>query len=100
VSNEPRLPPRAPGPLPARFWQTTARIAAGGAVVALALHPDAALVSAGLLAAATAIAAHAEACFRARRGQPSDLADVLATGLALATVLMCLLGLAAASRPP
>jgi hypothetical protein len=51
-----------------------------------------------MLAAGAALAAHAEAHFRARHGRPSDLADILAAALAFAAVLMCLLGLAPGHR--
>lgn len=49
--------------------------------------------AAGLLAAGTAIAARAEARFRARRGQPSGLAGLLTVVVALSTILTCILAL-------
>lgn len=99
MSNSPRLPPEAPAGPPARFWQAAARIASRVAVVLLAWHGNAQFAAAGLLAAGTAIAAQAEARRRARHGQSSDLAEVVVPALAVAAILMCLLGLAAGSRP-
>jgi ABC-type phosphate transport system permease subunit len=99
MSNRPFLPPAAPPPLPTRLWRAMAAIAGETAVVLLTLHHNAQFVAAGLLATGTAITALAETGFRARWGRPSDLADVLAAALALATVLMCLLALAASHRP-
>lgn len=98
MSNSPRLPPEAPAGPPARFWQAAARIAARVAVVLLAWHGNAQFVAAGLLAAAAALAAHAEARRRARRGRSSDLAEVVVPALAVAAISMCLLGLAAGSQ--
>jgi ABC-type phosphate transport system permease subunit len=74
-------------------------IAGEAAIVLLTLHHNAQFVAAGLLAAGTAIAALAEARYRACRSKPSDLADGLTWALALATCLMCLLALAAGHRP-
>ena len=51
------------------------------------------LTAAGLLAVGTAIAARAEARFRARRGQPSGLAGLLTVVVALSTILTCILAL-------
>ena len=64
----------------------------------LGLHRNAGFAAAGLLAAGAAIAAQAEAYFRARHGESSNLAGVLAASLALAAILMCLLGLADGHR--
>ena len=89
----------SPAWLPARAWQAAARIAARAAVVTLAAHHHSAFfVAAGVLAAGTAIAAQAEARFRARHGKSSDLTDVLAAALCLAAVLVYLLAFAAGSR--
>jgi hypothetical protein len=68
--------------------------------VTLALHRNADFIAAGVLAAGTAIIAHAEARFRAHHGKPSDLADVLAPALAMAAVLVYVLAFAAGSRVP
>jgi hypothetical protein len=65
----------------------------------LSMHSNAELTAAGLLAAGTAIAAQAEARFRARHSRSSDLADILAIAFALATAFTCLLSLAAGSQP-
>lgn len=81
--------------LPARIWRAAARISAWAAVVMLGLHRNAGFVAAGLLAAGAAVAAQAEAHFRARRGRASDLGGVIAAAMALAAILVCLLGLAA-----
>ena len=99
MSSPPRQPPEAPAGPPARIWQAAARTAARAAVVMLARHGNAQFVAAGLLAAAAAIAAHAEAQLRARRGRSSDLAEVVVPALAVAAILVFLLGLAASSRP-
>jgi hypothetical protein len=99
MSSSPRPQPRAPPRLPPPFWHVTALVAAMAAVVMLSIHGNAALIAAGLLAAGTAIAAQAEARFRARHGRSSDLADLLTVVLALATVLTCILALAAARQP-
>lgn len=99
MSNWSRRPPAAFPPLHRRFWRVAGVIAAEAAIVLLGLHHNAQFVAAGLLAAGTAIAALAEARFRVRRGRPSDLADVLAGALALATILMCLLAVGASHRP-
>ena len=98
MSTPPRLLPETPSGPPARFWRAAARIATRAAIVTLGTHRNAAFVVAGLLAAGTAIAAHAEAHFRARHGRPSDLGGVVAAALALAFILTCLLGLAAGHR--
>jgi len=99
MSSAPRPQPPAPPRLPPAFWHVTALIAAPVSVVMLAIHGNAALVAAGLLAAGTAVAAQAEAPFRARHGRSSDLADLLTLVLALATVLTCILALAAVGHP-
>ena len=88
----------APAGLSTRFWRSAARIAARAAIVTLGLHRNAGFAAAGLLAAGAAIAAQAEAYSRARHGESSNLAGVLAAALALAAILMCLLGLAAGHR--
>jgi hypothetical protein len=98
MSNSPRPPRQAPAGLPAQFWRAASRIAAQAAIMTLGPHRNAEFVAAGLLAAGTAIAAQAEASFRTRRGQSSDLADVLAAALAMAAILMGLLALAAGNR--
>lgn len=85
--------------LPTRWWRATAVIAGETAIVLVTLHSSAQFVAAGLLAAGTTITALAETRVRARWGRPSGLADVLTGALALATVLMCLLALAASQRP-
>jgi hypothetical protein len=77
----------------------TAIIAALTAVVMLSTHRNAQFTAAGLVATGTAIAAQAEARFRARHGRSSELADVLTVALALATVLTCILALAAVRQP-
>ena len=87
MSSSPRLPEVPAGP-PARFWQAAARIAAGAAIVTLARHSNAQFVAAGLLAAATAIAAQAEAQLHARRARSSDLAEVVIPALAVAAILV------------
>jgi hypothetical protein len=94
MSSRPRPQRQAPLRLPPAFWHMTALIAALAAAVMLSLQGNALLTVAGLLAAGTAITAQAEARFRARHGHPSELADVLTTALALATVLTCILSLA------
>jgi uncharacterized membrane protein YfcA len=99
VSDPLRPPLQAPLRLAPFFWRVTALIAARAAVVLLSMHGDVTLNAAAVLAAGTAIAAQAEARFRARRGQSSDLANILVMALALATVLTCILALAAANRP-
>ncbi len=99
MSSPPHPQPQAPPRLPPPFWHVTALIAAVAAVVMLSMHSNAMLTAAGLLAAGTAIAALAEARFRARHGRSSELADLLTVALALATVLTCILALAAASQP-
>jgi hypothetical protein len=99
MSSTPRPQPDAPPRLPPPFWHVTALIAALASVVMLSIHGNAALIAAGLLAAGTAVAAQAEARFRARHGRSSDLADLLTMVLALATVLTCILALAAAGHP-
>jgi hypothetical protein len=60
----------------------------------LSMHSNAMLTAAGLLAFGTATAAQAEARFRIRHGQSSELADLLTMVFALATVLSCILALA------
>jgi hypothetical protein len=82
-----------------RGQQAAARIAAGAAIVTLARRSNAQFVAAGLLAAATAIAAQAEAHLHACRGGSSDLAEVVIPALAVAAILVFLLGLAVGSRP-
>lgn len=99
MSDPPLPPPQAPLRLPPFFWHVTALTAALAAVVLLSMHGDVMLNAAAVLAAGTAIAAQAEARFRTRHGQSSDLANILAAALALATVLTCILALAAANRP-
>lgn len=59
-----------------------ADVAARTAIVVLREHPNADFIVGALLTAGIAIAAQAEAHYRARCGQRSDLADVLATALA------------------
>lgn len=98
MSSLPRPQLQAPPRLPPPFWHVTARIAALAAAVTLSMHGNALLTAAGLLAAGTAIAAQAEARFRARHGQSSELADLLTVVLALATVLTCILALGAAIK--
>ena len=98
MSSPPRPQFQAPPRLPSRFWHVTARIAALAAAFMLGMHGNALLTAAGLLAAGTAIAARAEARFRARHGQSSELAGLLTVVLALATVLTCILALGAAIR--
>jgi hypothetical protein len=100
MSSPPRPQPPAPLRLPPAFWHVTALTAALAAVVMLSIQRSALLTATGLLAAGTAITAQAEARFRARHGHSSELADVLTTALALATVLTCILSLAAANQPP
>jgi hypothetical protein len=99
VSSPPRPQPRAPRWLPPAFWRVAALTAALAAVVMLSTHRNVLLTAAGLLAAGTAVAAQAEARFRARHGRSSDFADILSVALALATVLTCVLALAAARYP-
>jgi|SRR5579863_228734 len=99
MSSPPRRQSQVPPRLPPLFWHVTAAIAALAAAVMLSRHSNALLTAAGLLAAGTAIAAEAEARFRAYRGQSSELAGILTVALALATVLTCILALAAASQP-
>ncbi len=94
-----RRPPAGPPRLYRRVWRVAAVVAAEAAVVLRILHHSAQFVAAGVLAGGTAIAAAAEARFRVGSGRSSDLANVLAGALALATILMCLLGLAAGHRP-
>jgi hypothetical protein len=96
MSSPPRPPPQTPPRLPAPFWHLTALIVALAAVIMLSTHRNAQFTAAGLLAAAAAIAAQAEARFRARHGRSSELTDLLTTALALATVLTCIRALAAA----
>ena len=98
MSNVLGLAAAEPTWLPTRFWRAVARLAAQLAIVMLSAHGNAELVAAGMLAAGTAITAHAEARFRVLRGQPSDVAGVLAGALTLATILMWLLSLASGAR--
>jgi hypothetical protein len=99
MSSPPRPQPQAPLRLPPAFWHVTALTAALAAVVMLSTHRNAQFTAAGLLAVGTAIAAQAEARFRARHGRSCDLADILTVALALATVLTCILALAAVRQP-
>ena len=99
MSSPPHPQPQALPRLPPFFWRVVALIAALAAVVLLSMHGNVTLNAAAVLAAGTAIAAQAEARFRARNGQSSDLANILAMALALATVLTGILALAAANRP-
>jgi hypothetical protein len=99
VNGPPHPQPQAPPRLPPSFWYVVALIAALAAVVMLSMHSNALLTSAGLLAAGTASAAQAEARFRARHGQSSELAELLTMAFALATVLSCILALAASQAP-
>ena len=98
MSSPPRPTPQTAPRLPAPFWHVTARIAALAAVVMLSTHRNAQFTAAGLVAADTAIAAQAEARFRARHGRSSELADLLTVALALAAVLTCIFALAAADH--
>ena len=98
MSSQPRPTPQTPPRLPAPFWHVTALIAALAAVVMLSTHRNVQFTAAGLLAAGTAIAAQAEARFRARHGRSSELADLLTVALALAAVLTCIFALAAADH--
>ena len=99
MSSPLRPEPQAPPRLPAPFWHVTALIATLAAIVMLSMHCNAQLTAAGLLAVGMAITAEAEARFRARRGRSTELADILTIALALATVLTCILALAAAVQP-
>jgi len=69
MSSPPRPQPQAPLRLPPAFWHVTTIIAALAAVVMLSTHRNAQFTAAGLVAAGTALAAQAEARFRARHGQ-------------------------------
>jgi hypothetical protein len=67
MSSPPRQQPPGAPRLPAPLWHVTALIAASAAVVMLSLHRNAQLITAGLLAVGTAIAAEAAASLRAPR---------------------------------
>ena len=95
MNGPPHPQPQAPPRLSPSFWCVVALIAALASVVMLSRHTNALLTAAGLLASGTAIAARAEASFRGRHGQSSELADLLTMALALATVLSWILALAA-----
>jgi hypothetical protein len=99
VSGPPHPQPQAPPRPPPSFWHGVARIATLAGVVMLRMHSNTLLTAAALLAFGTATAAQTEARFRARHGQSSDLADLLTMAFALATVLSCILALAATNRP-
>lgn len=94
-----RVPPASRPPEPARSWCGTAGTAAIAAVVMLALHTDAAIIAAGLMAAATAGTALAVARLRSRRGTSPDAAITIVAALILATALLVLLGIIMADRP-